>query len=67
LFGGFGIADAFYAPVVSRLRTYALLVPPDVAAYMARVWTSPGVAAWVSEALAEQDFRDFEEPYRRPR
>jgi glutathione S-transferase len=67
LFGGFGIADAFYAPVVSRLRTYALPVPPDVAAYMARVWASAGVAAWVSEALAEQDFRDFEEPYRRQR
>ena len=24
----------------------------------------PGVKAWVDAALAEQDFRDFEEPYR---
>jgi glutathione S-transferase len=24
----------------------------------------PGVAAWIADALAEQDFRDFEEPYR---
>jgi glutathione S-transferase len=67
LFGGFGIADAYYAPVVARLRTYALPVPAEVAAYMQRVWTSPGVAAWVAEALAEQDFLDFEEPYRKGR
>ncbi len=67
LFGSFGIADAYYAPVVARLRTYALPVPAEVAAYMQRVWTSPGVAAWVAEALAEQDFLDFEEPYRKGR
>ena len=65
LFGEFSIADAYYAPVVGRLRTYALPVPEDVAAYMQRVWASPGVAAWVHEALAEQDFLDFEEPYRK--
>ena len=64
LFGDFCIADAFYAPVVTRLRTYALPVPDDVAAYMARVLASPGVAAWVAAALAEHDFRPFEDPYR---
>ena len=64
LFGSFGIVDAYYAPVVARLRTYALPVPADVAAYMQRVWASPGVAAWVADALAEQEFLDFEEPYR---
>lgn len=64
LFGEFGIADAYFAPVVGRLRTYALPVPDDVAAYMQRVWASPGVAAWVADALAEHDFLDFEEPYR---
>jgi glutathione S-transferase len=31
---------------------------------MAQVWASPGVAAWVAAALAEQEFLDFEEPYR---
>ena len=67
LFGSYSIADAYYAPVVARLRTYALPVPPDVAAYMQRVWASPGVAAWVAGALAEQDFLDFEEPYRKGR
>ena len=67
LFGGFSIADAFYAPVVARLRCYALPVPADVAAYMDRVWASPGVAAWVAGALAEQEFLAFEEPYRQHR
>jgi glutathione S-transferase len=67
LFGEFGIVDAFYAPVVGRLRTYALPVPEAVAAYMARVWASPGVAAWVAEALAEQTWVAFDEPYRTAR
>jgi glutathione S-transferase len=67
LFGEFGIADAYYAPVVARLRCYALPVPAEVTAYMDRVWASPGVAAWVADALAEQEFLDFEEPYRKGR
>jgi glutathione S-transferase len=67
LFGEFSIADAYYAPVVARLRSYALPVPAEVQAYGDRVWASPGVAAWVQAALAEHDYRDFEEPYRRQR
>jgi len=67
LFGGFSIADAYYAPVVARLRTYALPVPADIAASVQRVWASPGVAAWVADALAEADFLAFEEPYRQGR
>jgi glutathione S-transferase len=64
LFGGFTIADAFFAPVVMRIRTYALPVPAPVAAYMERVCDLPGVKAWIEGALAERDFLDFEEPYR---
>ena len=64
LFGAFSIADAYFAPVVMRLTTYALPVPADVADYMARVKALPGVNAWVVEALAEKDFLDFEEPHR---
>jgi glutathione S-transferase len=67
LFGEFSAADAFYAPVVARLRTYALPVPPEVADYMARVWAAPGVAAWVADALVEQDWLADEEPYRSAR
>jgi len=64
LFGAFSIADAFFAPVVMRIRTYALPVPPAVAAYIERVCALPGVKAWIDGALAERDFLDFEEPYR---
>jgi glutathione S-transferase len=64
LFGGFSIADAYFAPVCMRLKTYALPLPADIAAYVERVCALPGVRAWVQEALAEHDFLDFEEPYR---
>jgi len=64
LFGEFSIADAYFAPVCMRLRSYALPVSPTVRAYVDRVATLPGVAAWIGDALAEQDFLDFEEPYR---
>lgn len=64
LMGSFTIADAYFAPVVMRLKTYALPVPGDAAAYMDRVCALPGVKAWIDEARAEQDFIDFEEPFR---
>jgi glutathione S-transferase len=64
LFGAFSVVDAYYAPVAMRLRSYALPVPPEVTAYIERLRALPGVKAWIDEALAEQDFLDFEEPYR---
>ena len=64
LFGSFTIADAFYAPVCMRLATYALPLPEPIAAYVQRVRELPGVKAWIDGALAEADFREFEEPYR---
>jgi glutathione S-transferase len=67
LFGDFGIVDAYYAPVVARVRTYGLPLSADAQAYGERVWAAPGVAAWVHDALAEQDYLDFEEPYRKSR
>lgn len=64
LFGEFTIADAYFAPVCMRLKTYALPVPPAITAYVERVCALPGVKAWVDDARAENDFRDFEEPFR---
>jgi len=64
LFGDFCIADAFFAPVCMRLKGYALPVPDDIAAYIERLCAMPGVKAWTTSALAENDFREFEEPYR---
>jgi glutathione S-transferase len=64
LCGKFSIADAYFAPVVMRLKTYALPVSPELSAYMDRLCAMPGVAAWIADAKAEDEFRDFEEPYR---
>jgi glutathione S-transferase len=67
LFGDYSIADAYFAPVVMRMRTYALPVPADVAAYVARMVASKGVAAWIADALQEKEFLAFEEEYRTSR
>ena len=41
LFGAFTIADAFYAPVVSRFTTYGVSVTGDARAYMDAVLAHP--------------------------
>jgi len=64
LFGAFSAADAYYAPVCMRLRSYALPLSDTARTYVGRVAALPGVAKWIADALAEQDFLDFEEPYR---
>jgi glutathione S-transferase len=64
LFGRFTIADAFYAPVVTRFVTYAVPLPAPITAYMDRVLALPAVRAWREAALAEQTFVPFDEPYR---
>jgi glutathione S-transferase len=55
LFGDFSIADAFYAPVVMRFRTYGVWLPPAVQAYVNRVVAHPAVAQWMREAHEEAD------------
>jgi glutathione S-transferase len=67
LFGDYTIADAYFAPVVMRMRTYALPVPADVAAYVERAAAAKGTAAWIRDALEEKEFLAFEEDYRTSR
>ncbi|HLL10676.1 MAG TPA: glutathione S-transferase family protein [Rubrivivax sp.] len=64
LFGNFSGADAFYAPVASRIKTYALPVSGAALAYAERLLASPGPAAWVEAALGEHEFIAEDEPYR---
>jgi glutathione S-transferase len=64
LFGDFGIADAFYAPVVMRVHGFALPLSAESAAYAARVAALPAVREWIDGALAEHDFIAEDEPYR---
>lgn len=53
LFGRFGAADAMYAPVVHRFRTYAIDVAPDTKAYMETMMALPAFEEWTREGLAE--------------
>lgn len=55
LFGDFSIADAFYAPVVTRFKTYGVALAPALQAYCDRVLAHPAVARWVREAMQETD------------
>src|SRR5690606_29690649 len=53
LFGDFTIADAYFAPVVMRFRTYGVTLGPLLDAYADRVAQYPAVAQWIAGALAE--------------
>jgi glutathione S-transferase len=65
LFGTqFTIADAYYAPVCLRFKTYGLSKLDRINAYIQAVCTAPGVSDWIAAAIKEDDFRAFEEPYR---
>jgi glutathione S-transferase len=65
LFGAaFGIADTYFAPIASRIRSYGLPVSDASAAWVERVHQQPAMQAWVRDALAEHDWVAFNEPYR---
>jgi len=53
LFGTFGAADAMYAPVVTRLRTYGVTVDSDTDAYCKAVLAQPAMKEWIDAAKNE--------------
>lgn len=54
LFGEFSIADAMYAPVVSRIRTYGPVALFDpLQDYMDAIWEHPAMVEWRDGAAAE--------------
>jgi glutathione S-transferase len=55
LFGRFSIADAMYAPVVSRFVTYGIDVPPIVRGYIDRMFALPAMKDWGNAAQMEVD------------
>lgn len=62
LYGAFTAADAMYAPVVSRLHSYAVAVPDDVRAYTNAVLDHPAFVSWRHDAFAEPwRLRHYEE------
>ena len=55
LFGEFCAADAMYAPVVLRFRTYAVDLPPPCRAYADRVLALPALQEWMGDAGRETE------------
>jgi glutathione S-transferase len=53
LFGARTIADAFFAPVATRLRTYGVPVQPESRAYCDAIFADPAFLAWEEAAKAE--------------
>jgi glutathione S-transferase len=55
LFGAFSAADAMYAPVVLRFRTYAVELPPPCRAYADAVLELPALHEWMDDAEREAE------------
>jgi glutathione S-transferase len=53
LFGAFSGADAMFAPVIHRFRTYAIEVTPPVRGYMDTMLANAAFQEWTRGALAE--------------
>jgi glutathione S-transferase len=62
LFGAFGAADAMFAPVATRIRTFALTVSPGSNAYIDAVLSLPTFVEWRAAALKEPWVMRHNEP-----
>lgn len=53
LFGAFTIADAMFAPVVSRFKTYGISLDDTVRVYAETIWNMPDLQQWYEAARNE--------------
>lgn len=61
LFGEFSIADAMFAPVVMRFKTYRVKLVDDAQRYVDFVLSSAAVKDWVDQALLETEVVEADE------
>jgi glutathione S-transferase len=61
LFGRFSVADAMYAPVVLRLRTYGINLPESAGFYPQRVLESEAMQEWLAAAECETEVIEADE------
>ena len=61
LYGHFTIADAMYAPVVLRFRTYGINLPDSAMTYPTRVLESDAMQEWLAAAECEVEVIEREE------
>jgi glutathione S-transferase len=61
LFGQFSIADAMYAPVVLRFRTYGINLPESASFYPQRLLASESMQEWLAAAETETEVIEKDE------
>ena len=61
LFGDFSVADAMFAPVVLRFRTYGINIPQSASAYPERLLQSDALQDWLAAAESETEVIEREE------
>lgn len=61
LFGSFGVADAMYAPVVLRFRTYGINLPESAEYFARRVLSSEAMQEWLAAAETETEVIEQDE------
>ncbi|MDX1404315.1 MAG: glutathione S-transferase family protein [Woeseiaceae bacterium] len=61
LFGSFSVADAMYAPVVLRFRTYGINLPDSASSYPRRLLESKAIQEWLAAAESEIEVIEREE------
>jgi glutathione S-transferase len=61
LFGTFSVADAMFAPVVLRFRTYGINLPDSASHYPRRMLESQAMQKWLLAAESEVEVNKREE------
>jgi glutathione S-transferase len=61
LFGRFSVADAMYAPVVLRFRSYGIRPPKAASVYPAKLLESKAIKKWLAAAEAETEIIEMDE------
>ena len=61
LFGGFSVADAMFAPVVLRFRTYGVNLPDSASSYPRRLLESEAIQEWLLASESEIEVIKAEE------
>lgn len=61
LFGTFSVADAMFAPVVLRFRTYGINLPDSAKVYANRVLESLAMQEWLTAAETEVEVIEHDE------
>ena len=61
LFGRFSIADAMFAPIVLRFRTYGINLPDSASYYPVRLLESESMQEWLADSESEYEVIECEE------